>query len=559
MVKTKRSQSGKNHVWIVPIILLTVLMLSVGGYYAWSRLDLNRPPIDTTSTTSTTEPTQATEDPEWLRIRDEVKQAAFYQGIWIDDIDLSGLSFTDAWDIFAAKQSDLAQTIVLSMKQDNQVWELTAADIGYASNWLEAFETAWKTGRTSTAQSEKDQILERYNTIQKLKDEPLRLELTYDWDENLIREQLAAIAESVAVEPIGALATGFNVDSKKFTISERIPGYKMDQEACFELIANQLKAGLLGTVVPIKGDTYLAGMTAAEMGANLVRVSEARTYYSAVNPNRDENIRLICKALNGMVLNPGETFSFNRYVGERTEARGYKPAGGIINGILEEDIVGGGICQPNTTLYHAVVKADLEIVERHPHSWPSTYVPIGQDATVSWGGPDFKFRNNTNYPIAIVAWYSKPNIVFQVYGRSLGEGVTISITSTHDGFIEVKEPVGTYNPKLKPGEVVVIREEHIGQLSTSYKVWSKDGKEIKREVLASSRYRPIQGKFEYGPSPTPTPIPTATPVPTAAPTVAPTTAPTVAPTVAPTTAPTTAPTATPTIAPTATPTITPTP
>ncbi len=140
--------------------------------------------------------------------------------------------------------------------------------------------------------------------------------------------------------------------------------------------------------------------------------------------------------------------------------------------------------------------ADLEIVERYPHSRPSTYVPVGLDATVNWGGADFKFRNNTDQPIAVVAWFNKPNVVFQVYGRSLGAGVSIRLTSTHEGYIEVDPPTYKENKNLKPGEELVIREEHIGQLATSYKVWYKDGKIIKKEALAKSRYRPISAIIE---------------------------------------------------------------
>lgn len=124
------------------------------------------------------------------------------------------------------------------------------------------------------------------------------------------------------------------------------------------------------------------------------------TRFDAGNTNRTTNIKLASKAINGIILNPGEQFSFNKVVGERTASRGYKPAHVIVNGEFSEGI-GGGICQVSSTLYNSVDEANIKIVARRSHSKEVTYVPPGRDATVSWGGPDFKFKNNLNKPITI--------------------------------------------------------------------------------------------------------------------------------------------------------------
>ncbi len=508
-------RSNSNLIWIIPIVLLAVLTLSVGGYYAWGCFDHDRPLSSSEVQTQTSESvliTTTTEDPEFLRIRGEVETDDFYEGIWINDVYLGGKTYAEARALLYEKQMEWADQIAIKLSLNDQSWTLHASDIGFSSDWLLVLEEAWQTGRASSERDEKEQILERYAVIQQLKTTPLNLKISYGFDESLIREQISQIAKEVDREPVAARATGFDIESKKFIIKERVPGYVMDQEACLSLVLNELEAGRVMTSVSIPGEAIVDGMTAAELGANLGKVSEARTYAPARNPNRDENIRLICQKLNGLVLNAGESFSFNGYIGKRTEEKGFKPAGGIINGILEEDVFGGGICQPNTTLFQAVAMADLKIIERHPHSWPSSYTEIGLDATVSWGGADFKFQNNTKYPIAIVAWYKKPAVVAQIYGRPLEDGVSIKLISEHNGYIPVDPPIEELDPTLQPGEVVVVREEHIGQLATAYKVWYKKGKEIKREVLFKSRYRPIQGLYKVGPEPTPTPVP-PTPVP----------------------------------------------
>ena len=126
-------------------------------------------------------------------------------------------------------------------------------------------------------------------------------------------------------------------------------------------------------------------------------------------------------------------------LGAEQPPRGFQDAPGIINGVLVPTI-GGGICQPNTTLFQAVLMADLQIVDRSPHSWPSAYTRIGLDATVNWPSPDFEFRNNTTDPVAIVASFHKPNVVVSIYGRSLGSGVSISLTSERTGFEKAPSP-----------------------------------------------------------------------------------------------------------------------
>lgn len=132
---------------------------------------------------------------------------------------------------------------------------------------------------------------------------------------------------------------------------------------------------------------------------------------------RKTNISLAAKSCNGIVLLPGETFSYNDVLGERTAARGYKAAGAYADGELVEQL-GGGICQVSSTLFSAVLHTDLEIVTRFNHSMPVSYLPMGMDATVSWGGPEFKFKNNLTYPIKIVSSYSGGVISFKILGAA---------------------------------------------------------------------------------------------------------------------------------------------
>ncbi|WP_052350123.1 VanW family protein [Virgibacillus sp. SK37] len=138
------------------------------------------------------------------------------------------------------------------------------------------------------------------------------------------------------------------------------------------------------------------------------------TYYKENNKERSHNISLAANAINNYVLFPGETFSFNKVVGERTKEKGYKRAPVIVKGELAEDI-GGGICQVSSTLFNAVDLKGIQIVERYAHSREVPYVPPGKDATVSWWGPDFVFKNMYNQPILIRASSKNGKMNIRVY------------------------------------------------------------------------------------------------------------------------------------------------
>ena len=209
------------------------------------------------------------------------------------------------------------------------------------------------------------------------------------------------------------------------------------------------------------------------------------------NPNRNTNLTLACAKINGLVLDPGETFDFNTVVGERTSAAGYKSADAYSNGETVKTL-GGGICQVSSTLYYCTLLADLEIVTRSPHSYVSSYMPMGTDATVSWGGPDFAFKNSTNYPIRIEAKVEDGFVHVQLVG-----------TDEKDYYIEMEyEIIGSEAPEIiyqdvdednpdgyEDGDTIV--SAYKGYTVKTYKVkYDKEtGELIAREYDRTSRYK----------------------------------------------------------------------
>ena len=138
-------------------------------------------------------------------------------------------------------------------------------------------------------------------------------------------------------------------------------------------------------------------------------------YSGADNNSRNTNLRLACEKINGLILMPGETFSYNNTLGERTAENGWKPAASYVNG-LTVDTYGGGICQGSSTLYNCVLQADFKLVECFPHGYISAYTDPGMDATVDWGSVDFKFTNTSNYPIKLEAYRKEGKMTMRIYG-----------------------------------------------------------------------------------------------------------------------------------------------
>lgn len=215
---------------------------------------------------------------------------------------------------------------------------------------------------------------------------------------------LDAIYEEFYIAPVNA-----SMDSQTFEPIPGVYGYGFDLENAKKL----LRDAEPGETVEIPMAYIAPEITESNLLFRDV-LGECQTPHSR-EPRRTANLQLACKMLNGVVLNPGETLSYNDTVGERTTERGFQPAPAY-SGTTLVDSVGGGVCQVSSTLYYCALLSDLEIVDRVNHGFPSTYIDYGMDATVNWGGPDFKFRNNSNYPIQIEAWEEDGYVKMRILG-----------------------------------------------------------------------------------------------------------------------------------------------
>ena len=213
------------------------------------------------------------------------------------------------------------------------------------------------------------------------------------------------------------------------------------------------------------------------------------TRYDPTNYNRSNNISISAKKINGTIVMPGETFSYNQVVGERTIAEGYKEAGAYAGGRVVQD-VGGGICQTSSTLYNAVLYANLEIVDRSNHQFLTSYVSAGRDATVAWGSIDFQFKNNRTYPIKIEAVAENGVCTMSIFGIKEETEYEVVIQSVVLSYIPYTTKYENDNT-LEEGKEVVEQSGYTGCTSEAYKILKLNGEVVSKTLLSKDTYDPM--------------------------------------------------------------------
>lgn len=220
------------------------------------------------------------------------------------------------------------------------------------------------------------------------------------------------------------------------------------------------------------------------------------TKYQASNVNRTTNLRLASNKINGTVLLPGEEFSYNKIVGERTVAAGFKEAA-VFNAGKVENGLGGGICQISSTLYDAVVMANLDVTVRRNHQFVTSYVKAGADATVVWGSQDFKFKNSRTYPIRITSTVQGGVATVQVWGVKEETEYEITIETKKTATIPYTTQY-IQTSDLPAGQQKVVQAGNNGQKIEAYKVTKLNGQVISRTLLSKDTYNAMKKIVQVG-------------------------------------------------------------
>lgn len=460
-----------------------------------------------------------------------VDNGKVYPGVSMEGVQLGNLSPAEAQasleQAVAARNEELSITLVFSDREEI----LPAETIGINADAQTAMKNAMLVGRSGSIQQRKADIQEAAQSGKSI-------EIGYHFDEEEVRQKVREYAKTIPAEPTEEEVT-FRPDlPERFLFSDRKDGVILDEEEFVERVMAEVTNHTFGRV-EVPGTPVEATGEKTQTRENTVLIAKFSTSFakgSNAGANRVHNIKVATEKLNGTIVQPGETASVNEIIGPRTSSKIWRAAPAINDGVSVNEL-GGGVCQVSSTLFNAVARADLEIVEWVHHSWPSNYVDIGCDATISTGGPDFKFKNNTEWPIYIVGITDteKKTVTFEIWGRPLPNGQTIDIVGVRTATVpHPTTPIYTTDPEK-------VRKGRDGQRSQTYKVYKDaNGKEIKRVLIHSNYYRALAPRVLKTSEPSSAPVVNPTTRPTATPTPKPSATPTPAATPAPTPAATAA-------------------
>ncbi|MCL2866607.1 MAG: VanW family protein [Clostridia bacterium] len=422
---------------------------------------------------------------------------AFLPGISIDNVYVGGMTRPEAAAALGTGAAAQDAGMSVTVTAGNKRWTLDSDRLQIKRNTDILIERAYALGRTAVFSGDtpyEQRLKNAWDYMNQEGKAAFYSQSTYD--RNAVSDFADEIALYVNRPAQDSQVAGFDFVRKTFAFTESAPGVTIDAEQLKRDIWDKLDKREKNASLTVEPQIIMPMVNKDDLIGEF-KLLATYTTKTTNNANRNTNVRLSAQEINGRAVNPGQTFSFNDTVGKRTVEKGYKEAIAISGGQTVPDI-GGGVCQTSGTLFNAVARADLEIVYRSPHAWPSTYVQKGMDATVNWPGLDFKFKNNKDTPIFIVAYYADRLITVEIYGKSLGAGITIDLESEVTRTMKPPNDIRyVNNPNMRPGTSKETIQPRTGYEVNTYKVWYKDGKEYHRELFFQSTYKMYQRTVEY--------------------------------------------------------------
>ncbi len=419
----------------------------------------------------------------------------FTEGVSVEGIDLSGKTIEQARPEAEKKAQEMLDAISISYTVNGEEIRLNAQDMGAVADVETALEQAMLYGRNgATAEGQSAAV-----------------DIPISYSEQAIAAavaknstEIAGAAEDATVE----LKTSAD-EEKKLTDYELAfaggkAGFAVDQKQLVSDLYNAVTTGDFSTVTA-RVEEVQPTVTREDLEKQYAVRGIYKTEYADSASGRRYNIWKMANVINGVKIEPGETWSVNEEAGPRTYANGWDAAPGINNGEYVDE-PGGGICQVSSTLYNAVLRAEVTVADRSHHSWPLSYVPGGLDATISTGKPDFKITNNYDIPIYIVtrcdgegARTIEVAILGPPYEDGLTRDFTSELVSTFGGGGVTEVP----DASLPAGTRQTIIGEHIGKKFQVTKHWyDENGNEVKSEVLPELEiysYKPAKVRVGTGP------------------------------------------------------------
>lgn len=415
--------------------------------------------------------------------------------IYLEQISLGNLDQEEFTKTLSKVEADILKQFPLKLSTPNQDVQVDLADLGVELDFAAMFEQAKN-------QDEKRREQHKKGWFDNSPTTPLpaiSLGYVFTLDEQKFKQNLPKLHKKLDSKLQEAEIKGFDIKKLAFDISPSSSEFKLSDSELKQKLETLIHGGMKEQTIELaKGEGKKPKVTKEVLASKVGLVSEAFTKLPYWQESRNQNLRRASEILNGYMLKPGEEFSYNTALGPQDEEHGFALGYADYNGvpILE---IGGGLCQISTTLFQAVAKADLEIVERHTHGKMVSYTHHGMDAMVAdWA--DFKFKNNKDYPVAISANFDETEgiITYKIYGQLLPDNLHIELESEKIDDIKASDVVEyVSNKDMAPGEEEVLRDKIDGSEWRTYKIYyDKDNNEVKRESFLYSNYEAYTKKVQ---------------------------------------------------------------
>ena len=441
---------------IVVIAVFSILAIGLGSYFGYLYSNTNK----------------------WTNL--------VYPGVKIEDVDVSGKTLEEAKVLINEKYGAEILKKNITIKTAAKAYSLDYAKLNAKYDIEEVVKKAFDYGKSNN-------LIEKYKIIKAAKEYKLNLKFVYD--PKPVNELIAAMKKEIDITPVDG---SISFSDGKFSVVADKKGAKLNDTELSKTILSKINGDVKSPNISVDApiEVLQANLTKEKLDTLNTKISSYTTNFSTSSYERSTNITLATKSINGKLLMPGQEFSFNQTVGQRTSARGYQVAPVIVGTKVEADF-GGGICQVSTTLYNAVIRANIIASERHPHTMPSHYMGPAMDATVDWGNLDYKFVNTLAFPVYIEAYVNNKNIYFNIYSNS-------SLTNrTYDMVNEVYatiQPGVKYvdDPTMPEGQTAQEQSPSVGIKAKAYKNTYENGKLIEHKQIADDYYKPIDEIIKKG-------------------------------------------------------------
>ena len=418
----------------------------------------------------------------------KVAKDTIWNNISIDGVDVSGMKAEEAKEALTEKVAEY-QAQEITLIADGTETVVTLGDLGFDIKNVD------KLVQKAVGFGKKGSVWSRHQKLKALEDEPKNFEATYTIDSSVIE---LTIADKIPHLDNEAQNATIKRENGAFTVTEGKSGKKIDLEASQKVIADyfdkdwktQTKQSI--TLVTTVDEPDIKAEDLKQIKDVLGTFSTSFTSGS----NRGKNISHAASLINGTVLMPGEEMSASDAMGSRTAENGYLEAGSYLNGTTVQTY-GGGVCQVSSTLYNAVLLAELDVTERWSHSMNVDYVQPSMDAAISEGYKDLKFKNNTDAPVYIEGYTSGGRITFTIYGKNTNEegrkvtyvSEVTSRTEAKKKFVASDDAVGTLKKSVSGHDAIKAK---------LWKVVTVNGSEVSREAINSSSYATSAATWKVG-------------------------------------------------------------